>query len=62
MDTVAGVVMMMPRRREFPLTVADQEMIDGLDADGLDVAQIARQLQRSKRSIAYYLRHRKSTL
>jgi len=48
------------KMREFPLTVSDQSEIDALKAKGLDAAQIAGELRRSKRAIAYYIRHRQS--
>jgi len=46
--------------REYPLRVDEMETIDALKAKGLDAAQIAGELRRSKRAIAYYIRHRQS--
>jgi IS30 family transposase len=48
------------RRREFPLTIDEQDRIDELEEAGCDVAQIACRLSRSRRSIRYYIHHRPS--
>lgn len=48
------------RRREFPLTLDEQDRIDELEEAGLNVSEIARYLSRSRRSITYYLNHKES--
>jgi len=50
----------MVRQREYPLTLDEQDWIDGLEEDGYDASEIADQLRRLKRSVAYYLNHRQS--
>jgi len=51
---------MRQRRREFPLRLDEMKMIDTLEENGLTASQIARHLQRQRRTVAYYLCHRES--
>ena len=45
------------RRREFPLSTSEKEQITMLAEKGLDAAEIARRMFRSKRSVQWFLRH-----